>query len=40
MLKLMFEVCRSQALDKGNLFFLAFRHATGLALVNFGEGDN
>ena len=40
MLKLMFEVCRSRALDKANLFFLAFLHATGLALVNLGEGDS
>ena len=27
-------------LDKTNLFLLAFLHATGLALVNLGEGDN
>ena len=31
---MMFEVCRSQALDKTNLFLLAFLYATGLALVN------
>ena len=31
---MMFEVCRSRALDKTNLFLLAFLHATGLALVN------
>ena len=37
---MMFEVCRSRALDKTNLFLLAFLHATGLALVNLGEGDN
>ena len=31
---MMFEDCRSLALDKTNLFLLAFLHATGLALVN------
>ena len=31
---MVFEVCRSLALDKTNLFLLAFLHATGLALVN------
>ena len=31
---MMFEVCRSRALDKTNLFLLAFLHAIGLALVN------
>ena len=31
---MMFEVCRLRALDKTNLFLLAFLHATGLALVN------
>ena len=31
---MMFEVCRSRALDKANLFLLAFLHATDLALVN------
>ena len=31
---MMFEVCRSRALDKTNLFLLAFLHVTGLALVN------
>ena len=39
-LKMMFEVRRSRALDKANLFLLAFLHATGLAQVNLGEGDN
>ena len=34
MLKMMFEVCRSRALDKTNLFLLAFLRAIGLALVN------
>ena len=29
--KITFEVCRSRALDKTNLFLLAFLHATGLA---------
>ena len=37
--KLMFEVCRLLALNKTNLFVLAFLHATVLALVNLGEGD-
>ena len=37
--KLMFEVCRLRALNKTNLFVLAFLHATVLALVNLGEGD-
>ena len=40
MLKIMFEVCKSRAVNKINLFLLAFLHATGLALVNLGEGDN
>ena len=33
MLKMMFEDCRSLALDKTNLFLLAFLHATGLELT-------
>ena len=39
-MKIMFEVCRSRVLDKTNLFLVAFLHATGLALVNLGEGDS
>ena len=34
MLKIMFEVCKSRAVNKINLFLLAFLHVTGLALVN------
>ena len=37
--KLLFEVCRLRALNKRNLFVLAFLHATVLALANLGEGD-
>ena len=29
----MFEVCRSLAIDKTNLFLLAYLHATGLELT-------
>ena len=39
-MKTMFEVCTSLRLDKTNLFLLPFLHATGLAEVNLGEGDN
>ena len=39
-LKMVFEVCRSLALDQNNLFLLAFLPATGLALVDLEEGDN
>ena len=39
-MKMMFEVCTSLRLDKTNLFLLPFLHATGLAEVNLGEGDN
>ena len=31
---MMFEVCRSRALNKTNWFLLAFLHASHLALVN------
>ena len=37
---MVFEVCRSLALDKTNLFLPAFLPATGLALINLEEGDN
>ena len=37
---MVFEVCRSLALDQTNLFLLAFLPATGLALINLEEGDN
>ena len=41
MVKMMFEVCRSLAVDKTNLFFdCSFLHATGLVLVLFEEGDS
>ena len=37
---MMFEVCKSRALNKTNWFLLAFLHASRLALVNLGEGSN
>ena len=37
---MVFEVCRSLALDQNNFFLLAFLPATGLALIDLEEGDN